>query len=219
MATQNPTLECVQCGARIAPDRRYCLQCYAPVGAASSKAHIELARKTETTHRPDPTRVFSPEKHEALTRRARTRKRAVVLAAVLVTTAVAGLVTLNAMNQHKRAVEKAMARGEAGRRDLDALADALERFRIDVRRYPTNEEGLRCLERKPAAVDQESGNNQSAWFGPYLEHPPEVDPWGNDYVYRSADGGRSFELFSDGPSETGSYSGLRVTSRIDATQQ
>ena len=91
-----------------------------------------------------------------------------------------------------------MAREDAARRELNVLAEALNRFKADVERYPTNEEGLRCLTRKPAAFMVE-GDRASSWYGPYIEHLPEVDPWGNDYVYRTEDGGRSFELFSTGP--------------------
>jgi hypothetical protein len=42
---------------------------------------------------------------------------------------------------------------------------------------------------------------------------PEVDPWGNDYIYKASADGRSFELFSYGPGgETGSDSRFRVAS-------
>jgi general secretion pathway protein G len=106
-----------------------------------------------------------------------------------------------------------MAREQAAHRELNALAEALARFRSDVERYPTNEEGLRCLARKPAAFEAAGAGRSSYWFGPYLENVPEVDPWGNDYVYHTADGGRSFELYSSGPGgETGSDSQFRVAS-------
>jgi general secretion pathway protein G len=99
-------------------------------------------------------------------------------------------------------------------RELSLISDALERFRSDVGRYPTTEEGLRCLERKPAALTGDD-RQQAYWFGPYLDNVPEVDPWGEDYVYHSTDGGRSFELLSEGPSHgTGSESRFRVTSRV-----
>ena len=111
-----------------------------------------------------------------------------------------------------------MAREQAAQRDLNAIAEALERFKDDVQRYPTNEEGLACLIRKPAALRQNVAENQSAWFGPYIDHVPEVDPWGNDYVYRTEDGGRSFELFSAGPGgETGYDSRFRVGSQSSST--
>lgn len=110
-----------------------------------------------------------------------------------------------------------MAREQAAHRELSEFAGALERFKSDVQRYPTNEEGLRCLSRKPAAFEVAGEGPSSYWFGPYLESVPEVDPWGNDYVYHTVDGGGSFELYSPGPGgETGSDSRFRVTSHPSA---
>lgn len=215
MATQEQDAHtCPQCGAKVAPDRRYCVHCYSPVGRGSTRAHVELARETATTHRPDPTLVFSQERHEEIVRRSRSRKRMTITAILALAIVVAGSVVLNTVNRNRRATQKTMAREVAAHRDLNTLAEALERFKDDVRRYPTNEEGLTCLVRKPAALRQDVAENQSAWFGPYIDHVLEVDPWGNDYVYRTKDGGRSFELFSAGPGgEAGSDSRFRVGSR------
>jgi general secretion pathway protein G len=215
MATQEQDArKCQQCGAGLAPDLRYCVHCYFPVGASASRAHVELASKTATTHRPDPTLVFSPERHEAIARRARSRKRLIITAAIALVGVVAGSIALNIINRGRREAQRTMAREQAAQRELNTLAEALDRFKADVERYPTNEEGLRCLARKPAAFVADGAGRTSYWFGPYLENVPEVDPWGNDYVYHTADGGRSFELFSPGPGgETGSDSHFRVTSQ------
>jgi len=212
MATQAQDAQtCQQCGAGLAPDLRYCVHCYFPVGAGASRAHVELARKTATTHRPDPTLVFSPEKHEAILRRARRRKRLIVTSVIALVIVVAGSIVLNMINRGRREAQRMMAREQAAQRELNTLAEALIRFKADVQRYPTNEEGLRCLARKPAAFVADGGERSNYWFGPYLENVPEVDPWGNDYVYHTADGGRSFELWSSGPGgETGSDSRFRV---------
>jgi general secretion pathway protein G len=205
---------CEQCGARVAPDRRYCVHCYFPVGATASHPHVELARKTATTHRPDPTLVFSPEKHQAILQKARLRKRMIVTAAIAIVLIVGGLTALNIVNRGRREAQRTIAREQAAQRELNMFAEALARFRADVARYPTNEEGLRCLARKPAAFMADDAGHSSYWFGPYLENIPEVDPWGNDYVYHTVDGGRSYELFSTGPGgETGSDSRFRVVSR------
>jgi general secretion pathway protein G len=140
----------------------------------------------------------------------------VITAGVLLVVVVAGLIAVNVITRNRREAQKLMAREEAARREIKALAEALDRFKADVARYPTNEEGLRCLARKPAAFTAEGGRS-SFWFGPYLENVPEVDPWGNDYVYRTEDGGVSFELFSTGPGgETGSDSRFRVASQPQA---
>ena len=218
METQEQNAQiCQQCGAQVAPDRRYCVHCYSPVGASASRAHVELARKTATTHRPDPTLVFSPERHEAIVRRARSRKRMIITATIALAVVVAGSIALNMINRGRREAQRTMAREQAAHRELNALAEALARFRADVERYPTNEEGLRCLARKPAAFEAAGAGRSSYWFGPYLENVPEVDPWGNDYVYHTADGGRSFELYSSGPGgETGSDDRFRVGSQPPA---
>lgn len=205
---------CPECGAKVSPDRRYCVHCYSPVGKGATRAHVELARETATTHRPDPTLVFSPEKHEEIVRRARSRKRIIITAIMVLAIVVAGSIVLNTVNRNRGETQRTVAREQAAHRDLNTIAEALERFKEDVRRYPINEEGLACLIRKPAALRQDVAENQSAWFGPYLDHLPEVDPWGSDYVYRTADGGRNFELFSPGPGgETGFDSRFRIGSQ------
>ena len=56
------------------------------------------------------------------------------------------------------------------------LEKGLELFKLDVGRFPTNEEGLDALVRRPA--------NARGWNGPYLKgnSVPE-DPWGRPYKY------------------------------------
>src|SRR5690606_24814178 len=69
---------------------------------------------------------------------------------------------------------------------------ALEMYRLDVGRYPGNEDGLDAL------VEQPSGVN--GWNGPYLRggELPQ-DPWGNPYHYRiPGDNGRDFGIISYG---------------------
>ena len=194
---------------------RYCVQCYSPVaGTRAARAHVELARETPSTHRPDPTIVFSPEKHEELKRRSRRRKQTVIAVASLVVIIVAGLIALNSIKQQRLAAEKAVARDAAAFRDLNMLGEALERFKIDVGRYPTNAEGLAGLVRRPAEFPADNLDHSSYWFGPYIETVPEVDPWGDDYVYQTNDGGRSFALFSHGPGgETDPDGKFSVSSR------
>jgi len=220
MASQEPDDNlCQQCGARLARDRRYCIHCYAPVGVTASRAHVDLVRETATTHRPDPTFVFSPEKHEAIARRNRSRKRIAIIGAATLILSIASLVVLSSLSRSRKELQRRVAREQAAKKELNTLAEALERFKADVERYPTNEEGLRCLSRKPAAFAAVTGDRMNYWFGPYLENVPEVDPWGNDYVYHTADGGRSFELFSLGPGGGGGNGNqFRVTSPASASQ-
>jgi general secretion pathway protein G len=137
----------------------------------------------------------------------------IVAAAIGLVVVIAGSISLNLINKNRREAQKLMVRDQAAHRELSAIAEALDRFKADVSRYPTNEEGIRCLSRKPVSFEAVGAEQASPWFGPYLENVPEVDPWGNDYVYHTSDGGRSFELFSTGPGgESSSDSRFRVTS-------
>jgi general secretion pathway protein G len=61
------------------------------------------------------------------------------------------------------------------------LLGAVEEFRTDVGRIPTEDEGLAALIRRPDSAGEQ-------WDGPYLQRtsvPP--DPWGNAYVYERFD--------------------------------
>jgi type II secretion system protein G len=77
------------------------------------------------------------------------------------------------------------------RMQIDALAKALETYRIDAGRYPGTEQGLAALMTRPA--------DESKWAGPYLVKAVPKDPWGRPYLYRSpgADGA-DFDLRSLG---------------------
>ena len=96
------------------------------------------------------------------------------------------------------------------RAQIDAFEKALDQYRLDMRRYPTTEQGLRALVEKPSA-DQ-------AWQGPYLKKR-EVpnDPWGRPYVYRAPSTVSEYELISygrdgrpGGSGEDGDVSNLAV---------
>ena len=60
-------------------------------------------------------------------------------------------------------------------RQIVALEQALDQFRLDVGRYPSNEEGLQALNAAPS--------NVPGWGGPYLKKAAPNDPWGHPFVY------------------------------------
>ena len=81
------------------------------------------------------------------------------------------------------------AQADVAKLQLDALTGTLGFYRLDVGRYPTEEEGLASLINRPDGV--------SRWAGPYLSNPDSLtDPWGNPYVYRVRSG--QVELVSYG---------------------
>jgi general secretion pathway protein G len=90
-------------------------------------------------------------------------------------------------------------REELARNELRLLADGLERFKADVGRYPTTEEGVSGLTAKPYNSTAATRADLVNWFGPYVDGDYELDPWGNDYQYHATNDGQGFELSSTGP--------------------
>lgn len=72
--------------------------------------------------------------------------------------------------------------------DIKELESALDRFRMDADRYPTDEEGLDVLLTRPSDVN--------VWNGPYVPRIPP-DPWQNPYLYRNL-GNDQIEVMSYG---------------------
>jgi general secretion pathway protein G len=80
---------------------------------------------------------------------------------------------------------------QVARAQIEAIEKALDQYRLDVRRYPSTEQGLDALVNRPA--------NEPNWSGPYLRKAVPSDPWGRPYLYRipGAKGGE-FEVYSLG---------------------
>lgn len=68
----------------------------------------------------------------------------------------------------------------AARVQVQAIASAIETMRLDIGRYPSDEEGLELLTKAPAGAD-----GTEAWRGPYLDVAVPNDPWGRAYVYEA----------------------------------
>ena len=76
------------------------------------------------------------------------------------------------------------------RAQLDSFEKALEQYRLEVGKLPTNEQGLAALVTAPAGVPN--------WQGPYLKKAVPLDPWGNAYVYKLSQTGREADVISYG---------------------
>ena len=79
---------------------------------------------------------------------------------------------------------------KAARAQIDALEKAVEQYRLDTGKFPTNEQGLNVLFVRPSS--------EPRWQGPYLKKAPPLDPWGNPYVYRTLGAEGDFEIISLG---------------------
>lgn len=86
-----------------------------------------------------------------------------------------------------------VGKSEAGvaRAQIQSLGRAIDQYRLDVGRFPTNEQGLAALYERPAG--------ETRWNGPYLRDRPPTDPWGRPYRYRwPGPAGKDYEITSLG---------------------
>jgi len=83
------------------------------------------------------------------------------------------------------------ARVTAARTDVNNLMQALKLYRLDNQRYPSTEQGLDALIRKPT-----SGAVPPNWK-PYLDKLPS-DPWGRPYQFLNPGVKGEIDVFSFG---------------------
>lgn len=84
------------------------------------------------------------------------------------------------------------AKVSAAKSAVAELENALDRFYVNMDRYPTPDEGLKVLVDPPASEDKR-------WRGPYIKQV-RPDPWGKPYQYRtpSTHGRSGFDVWSQG---------------------
>ena len=72
------------------------------------------------------------------------------------------------------------ARVVAAKNDVNAITNALKLYRLDNGVYPSSDQGLMALVKKP-----ETGDIPRNWkSGGYLDRASQLkDPWGNEYQY------------------------------------
>ncbi len=75
------------------------------------------------------------------------------------------------------------ARVQAAQTDLRTLAAALDVYRLDNYRYPSSDQGLEALVKRPSGSPEAKNWNPSG----YLKKLPS-DPWGSPYLYENNDG-------------------------------
>jgi general secretion pathway protein G len=86
----------------------------------------------------------------------------------------------------------------AAKIDIADINSALNIFQRDCGRYPTTEEGLAALVKRPPAIPP------AQWRGRYLQIVA-VDPWGRPYVYERPGfhNTNAYDVYSLGPNGKG----------------
>jgi len=88
---------------------------------------------------------------------------------------------------------------------MDAIEKSLEQYRLDTGHFPTQEQGLQAIVKKPA--------NEPRWDGPYLKKELPMDPWGHAFIYKIPGEKSEYDLISLGkdgaPGGTGEAADLQ----------
>lgn len=95
----------------------------------------------------------------------------VVIAIILILTATVGFMAINSLEKSRVA---------AARSQIESFSTAVEAYYIDCGNFPTTEQGLGALRKKP-----ETSPTSDNWSGPYIYKDAPKDPWGNEYEYMS----------------------------------
>ena len=86
------------------------------------------------------------------------------------------------------------AKVQTAETQIKMLRGALQTMRLDISRWPSEQEGLALLTTRPASAEAVRG-----WAGPYLDEAVPLDPWGKPYQYApQAAGENPFTLYSFG---------------------
>jgi general secretion pathway protein G len=90
------------------------------------------------------------------------------------------------------------ARTSIAKQSIERLGLVLDLYNLDMGSYPTTDQGLEALVKKPTAA--------ANWNGPYLKSEAvPLDPWNQPYLYRSPSDrpGRAYDLCSRGGNADG----------------
>lgn len=102
--------------------------------------------------------------------------RAFTMLEILAVMVIIGMMVGAAALEIPRILDK--QRVGAAKSEMSTFCTAIELFKMDVGRYPSEDEGLQALITAPT--------DATNWSGPYL-HQPAIpnDPWGTPYMYHT----------------------------------
>ena len=109
-----------------------------------------------------------------------------VMVVVVILGILAAVVVPNIMDEPEN------ARINKAKQDIRALELALDRYKLHNSDYPSSEQGLQALVKKPAGSPE-----PRSWKGPYVKKVND-DPWQNEYQYLSPGTHGKIDIFSGG---------------------
>jgi len=116
-----------------------------------------------------------------------------VLIVIAILLAIGGLVVVNLLPA------KEGADINTQRIQFQNIDAAMKMFKLDMKRWPTEDEGLAVLNRKDAIQEEAE---QTLWHGPYMEADASKDKWNHIVVYKIPSeslGEGYYDLVSFGP--------------------
>lgn len=129
-------------------------------------------------------------KKDSKKRRRRLEEQGFTLIELLIVLVILGLVLGLVAPKYFGKVEG--ARKKACKAQIELFCTAIDTFRLDMRRLPKELDEL---------VVNKAGDKK--WEGPYLPKKIPLDPWDNEYVYKSpGDEGRDYDIISYGADKT-----------------
>jgi general secretion pathway protein G len=69
------------------------------------------------------------------------------------------------------------AKANAAKTDMAQISSELDLFKLEIGRYPTQQEGLEALLKNTGGI--------ANWNGPYTKKKEMKDPWTNEYKYQT----------------------------------
>lgn len=97
-----------------------------------------------------------------------------IVLAILI--AIMGIVLVNVMGQKGKADTK------IAQAQIKAFEGMLNSFKVDLNRWPTDEEGIAALWSKDVLTDDA---DKAKWGGPYTTDSKPKDEWGSPWIYRA----------------------------------
>lgn len=116
------------------------------------------------------------------------RNRGFTLMELLVVVVIVGLLVALVAPRYFQQIGRSERTAAANQ--IDALSKAIDTYRLDLGRFPRQEEGLQVLVERP--------EGEPRWNGPYMRGAIPPDPWGNPYVYRIPGVGSDYDVISYG---------------------